>query len=110
MNAAGPAWERLQIDPRSATFPAAATVAGEPIWVFAVSDGFRGVAEMCPHERRSLGEARLVGDGKMVRCAYHNYTFKLANGSGVNCPGFRIAVYAIKEEDGALYAQPVPVS
>jgi nitrite reductase/ring-hydroxylating ferredoxin subunit len=99
-------WERLEVDPRSAAFPAAASVAGTPIWVFAVGDGFRGVQEMCPHEQRSLGEARLVGDAKMVRCAYHNYTFKLANGSGVNCPGFRIAVYAIKEEGGALYAQP----
>lgn len=109
MNAAGP-WERLEIDPHTATFPAPATVAGDPIWVFAVGDGFRGVQEMCPHERRSLSEARLVGDAKMVRCSYHNYTFKLSNGSGVNCPGFRIAVYAIKEEDGALFAQAVPAS
>jgi nitrite reductase/ring-hydroxylating ferredoxin subunit len=46
----------------------------------------------------------------MLRCAYHNYTFKLANGSGVNCPGFRISVYQIKEEDGGLFAQPVPAS
>jgi nitrite reductase/ring-hydroxylating ferredoxin subunit len=105
-----PAWERLEIDPRSATFPAAASVAGEPIWVFHLSDGFRGVQAMCPHEQRSLGEARLVGDQKMLRCAYHNYTFKLANGSGVNCPGFRISVYQIKEEDGGLFAQPVPAS
>jgi nitrite reductase/ring-hydroxylating ferredoxin subunit len=110
MSAGEPGWERLEIDPRSATFPAAASVAGQAIWVFAVSGGLRGVQEMCPHEQRSLGEARLVGDGKMVRCAYHNYTFKLANGSGVNCPGFRIAVYAVKEEDGALFAQPVAAS
>jgi nitrite reductase/ring-hydroxylating ferredoxin subunit len=105
-----PAWERLEIDPRSATFPAAASVGGAPIWVFAVNGGFRGVQEMCPHERRSLREARLVVDAKMVRCAYHNYTFKLTNGGGVNCPGFRIAVYEVKEEDGALYAQPVSAS
>jgi nitrite reductase/ring-hydroxylating ferredoxin subunit len=103
-------WERLEIDPRSATFPAAASVGGEPIWVFAVRDGFRGVQSMCPHEQRSLGDGRLVGDEKMLRCAYHNYTFKLANGVGVNCPGFRIAVYQIKEEDGTLFAQPVPAS
>jgi nitrite reductase/ring-hydroxylating ferredoxin subunit len=41
----------------------------------------------------------------MVRCAFHNYTFELTNGSGVNCPGFRIAVYEIKEEDGTLLAR-----
>jgi nitrite reductase/ring-hydroxylating ferredoxin subunit len=107
MNAAPEAWEALEIDPHSATFPAKAAVAGVPIWVFRVDDGFRGVQEFCPHEQRSLETARIVGDATMVRCGYHNYTFKLGNGAGVNCPGYRIAVYQIKEEDGTLLARAV---
>lgn len=101
-------WEALEIDPASATFPAKAAVAGLPIWVFRVNQGFRGVQERCPHEQQSLEDAHLVGNATMVRCAYHNYTFKLANGAGVNCPGFHIAVYRIKEEDGTLFAQRIP--
>jgi nitrite reductase/ring-hydroxylating ferredoxin subunit len=101
----GTGWEALELDPRSATFPAKASVAGEPVWVFRIKDGFRGVQEFCPHDRRSLESAAIVGNATMVRCSFHNYTFKLSNGTGVNCPGFRIAVYAIKEEDGRLFAQ-----
>jgi nitrite reductase/ring-hydroxylating ferredoxin subunit len=110
MSEPAPEWEALELDPGSATFPARAFVAGQPIWVFRLHDAYRGVQDMCPHERRSLGEARIVGGESMVRCAFHNYTFKLANGVGVNCPGFRIAVYQIKEEGGKLFAQSVPAS
>ena len=107
MNEPPAEWEALAIDPGTATFPAKAAVAGRPIWVFRVNDGFRGVQERCPHEQQSLEDAHLAGNATMVRCAYHNYTFKLADGAGVNCPGFRIAVYRIKEERGTLFAQPV---
>ena len=108
MNGDAAGWEALEIDPQTAAFPARAVVAGLTIWVFRVNAGFRGVQEFCPHEQQSLAEAHIVGNAAMIRCAYHNYTFKLADGAGVNCPGFRIAVYAIKEEDGALFAQPLP--
>lgn len=104
----GTGWEALELDPQSATFPAKAIVAGEPVWVFRIKDGFRGVQEFCPHDRRSLESAAIVGNATMVRCSFHNYTFKLSNGAGVNCPGFRITVYAIKEEDGRLFAQAAP--
>lgn len=105
MSEAAADWEALEVDVQSATFPAAAVAGGVPIWVFRVADGFRGVQEFCPHEQRSLGAARIVGEATMVRCAYHNYTFKLADGRGVNCPGFRIAVYDVKEEDGRLFVR-----
>jgi nitrite reductase/ring-hydroxylating ferredoxin subunit len=106
MNGPGAGWEKLAIDPAAAAFPAPAHVAGVPMWVFRIGAGFRGVQEMCPHERQSLGEASLAGGEKMIRCAYHNYTFKLADGKGVNCPGFSIAIYEIKEEAGRLFARP----
>jgi nitrite reductase/ring-hydroxylating ferredoxin subunit len=43
----------------------------------------------------------------MIRCAQHNYTFKLSDGKGVNCPGFKIKVYEVKREDGALFARTI---
>lgn len=99
------AWERLDVDPAVATFPVHAVCGGKSIWIFQVGDGFRGVQDTCPHVERSLGTARIVGDGKMVRCSFHNYTFKLDTGAAVNCPGYRITVYDVREHDSTLFAQ-----
>jgi nitrite reductase/ring-hydroxylating ferredoxin subunit len=102
----GSAWHVLEgIDPQATTFPAAATFDGEPIWIFQTGLGLRGVSELCPHDNRSLGTARIVGNASMIRCSHHNYTFKLMNGMGVNCPGYRIAVYEVKEENRVLLAR-----
>jgi len=102
------AWEPLAIDPAHAQFPARAVCGGQPIWVLRTNDGFRGIQETCPHDGRPLESATIVGNGAMVRCIYHNYTFKLSSGAGVNCPGFRIAVYDIREHDGQLFAAATP--
>jgi nitrite reductase/ring-hydroxylating ferredoxin subunit len=56
----------------------------------------------------TLIDAQLMGNSTMIRCAQHNYTFRLADGKGVNCPGFRIKVFDVKSEDGALYARALP--
>jgi nitrite reductase/ring-hydroxylating ferredoxin subunit len=109
MNETG-AWDALDVDPAAATFPVQALCAGKPIWIFQIGDGYRGVQDICPHAERSLGLAHIVGNGKMVRCSFHNYTFKLENGAGVNCPGFSIAVYEIREQNGALFAKERPYS
>ncbi len=101
-------WKVLDVDPETATFPLAVRFEDEPIWVHRTPDGFRGVQETCPHEHRTLGTARIVGNGSMIRCGYHNYTFKLMNGAGVNCPGYRIAVYEIKEQNRTLLARRCP--
>jgi nitrite reductase/ring-hydroxylating ferredoxin subunit len=98
-------WERLDIDLATAVFPVRALYRGTPMWVFRIGERFRGVQDTCPHVERSLGTARIVGEGKMLRCTFHNYTFKLENGAGVNCPGYRIVVYDVYEHDGILFAQ-----
>ena len=49
--------------------------------------------------------AELTANDTMVRCPLHVFTFKLSDGKGVNCPGFRVKVYEIKEENGALYGR-----
>lgn len=105
------AWRALDgIDPETATFPLSVPFDDEPIWIFRTESGFRGVQDACPHDNRTLGTARIVGAGAMIRCSYHNYTFKLMNGAGVNCPGYRIAVYEIKEENRTLLVRRCPLS
>ena len=99
-----PDWLPLDIDPEHATFPVSVTLGGKPVLIFRTATGFRGIQERCPHDDRSFVNARIIGDGKMVRCTYHNYTFKLESGRGVNCPGYSIAVYDVIERDGALFA------
>ncbi|MEN3363457.1 MAG: hypothetical protein V7606_731 [Burkholderiales bacterium] len=101
-------WEKIDVvDPASCTYPARARVAGEPIFIFEVKNGYRGVERACPHLQKSLHDAALMGNGTMIRCAQHSYTFKLADGKGVNCPGHRLRVFDIKVEDGRFFGRPV---
>jgi nitrite reductase/ring-hydroxylating ferredoxin subunit len=101
-------WQRLDgLDPVAGSFPARAKLDGEGILVFRTPDGFRGVERTCPHLKSTLIDATLVGNGAMIRCAQHNYTFKLADGRGVNCPGFRVKIYEVRPEDGSLFARAI---
>lgn len=89
----------------TATYPVRATIGGEGIVVFRTKTGFRGVQRACPHMQATMMNAQLVANETMVRCSFHAYTFKLADGKGINCPGFWIKVYEIKEENGTLYGR-----
>ncbi len=46
----------------------------------------------------------------MIRCGLHAYTFKLADGNGVNCPGYRIAVYEVMSDGSRLMGRRIDVS
>jgi nitrite reductase/ring-hydroxylating ferredoxin subunit len=100
-------WHLLDgLQPGTATFPARARAGAELLLVFATGERmYRGVQRSCPHLHESLADAVLMGGGTMLRCAKHNFIYKLADGKGVNCPGFRIKVFDVKEEDGRLYAR-----
>jgi nitrite reductase/ring-hydroxylating ferredoxin subunit len=101
-------WQILAgLRPDGASFPARAKLEGEGIVVFRTQAGFRGVQRSCPHMQATMMNAELIANETMVRCPLHVYTFKLADGKGVNCPGFRLKVYEIKEENGALYGRSV---
>lgn len=104
-------WELLAgLDPKTASFPARARVNGEWILVFRTGTGFRGTQRACPHMGASLQDAQLMGGGTMVRCAQHVFTYKLSDGKGVNCPGYAIKVFEIKEEGGQLFGRLVESS
>ncbi len=99
-------WQTLAgLHPEATKFPARASIAGEGIIVFRAKTGFRGVQRSCPHMQATLMNAELVSNDTMIRCFLHAFTYRLSDGKGVNCPGFRIRVYEIMEENGILYGR-----
>ena len=88
-------------------FPARAKLDGEGIVILQTKTGLRGVQRNCPHLQGTMMNAELIANDTMVRCPLHVYTFKLSDGKGVNCPGFRLKVYEIKEENGVLFGRSV---
>lgn len=96
-------WQVLEgLDPATAVFPARARLEGETIVILRTKTGYRGVERRCPHMQATMMNAELAGNDTMVRCPLHVFTFKLSDGKGVNCPGFRIKVYEVKAENGVL--------
>jgi nitrite reductase/ring-hydroxylating ferredoxin subunit len=100
-------WHPLDVDPATAEFPVRARCDSEQILVFKTKDGFRGTARVCPHQFFPLADAILQGNETMVRCRRHSYVFRLSDGRPVNCQGYRLKVYEIKNENGALFVRAV---
>jgi nitrite reductase/ring-hydroxylating ferredoxin subunit len=99
-------WQPLAgVDAINATFPTRAKLGEEWIIVFRTATGLRGTQRACPHQQSTMMDAVEMGGGAMLRCPRHNYVFRLADGRGVNCPGYRLTVYEIREEAGVLYAR-----
>jgi nitrite reductase/ring-hydroxylating ferredoxin subunit len=86
-------------------FPARGRMGGEGIIVFRTKDGFRGTERACPHMKATMLQAELTADDTMVRCTLHVFTFRLSDGKGVNCPGFRLKLFEIKQAGTALYGR-----
>ena len=95
------------VHPENATFPARAEVAGEKVVVFRQDDRYWAVQRFCPHQRTDFSRGVIVGNGSMVRCGLHAYTFRLSDGRGVNCPGYEIEVYEVVRQDDRLKARKV---
>jgi len=101
-------WTALEgIDLANAVFPVSATVDGKNIWIFRLNDGYRGVQEHCPHQKVSLGNAKLISNETMIRCALHGYTFRLKDGSPFNCRSAPIEVYEVRSENNVLLVRPI---
>ena len=102
------AWMVVEgVDPEGAAFPVRAQLGREGIVVFRVADGYRAVQRSCPHQNTDFSRGLIVGDGAMLRCGLHAYTFKLSDGSGVNCPGYKIDVYEVTQDGDRLMARRV---
>jgi nitrite reductase/ring-hydroxylating ferredoxin subunit len=99
-------WQLLiGLHPETTKYPARANIAGESIVIFRTKTGFRGVQRSCPHMQATMMNAELVANDSMIRCPLHVFTFRLSDGKGVNCPGFRVRIYEVKQEGGALYGR-----
>ena len=86
-------------------YPARASIEGVGIVVLKTKSGYRGVQRSCPHMQGTMMNAELVANDTMVRCPLHVFTFRLSDGKGVNCPGFKVTIYEIKEEDGKFFGR-----
>jgi nitrite reductase/ring-hydroxylating ferredoxin subunit len=97
----------LRLDGVAATLgpPRRARCGDDAILIFETPAGLRGVAERCPHADYSLVGADVLAGGELLRCNFHNFIFRLADGGGANCLGYRLDVFDVKEEDGALYGR-----
>jgi nitrite reductase/ring-hydroxylating ferredoxin subunit len=99
-------WRTLAgLHPENTTYPARASFDGQGIVIFKTKTGFRGVQRSCPHMQATMLKSYLTADDTMVRCHLHVFTFRLSDGKGVNCPGYLVKVYEIKEENGVLYGR-----
>jgi nitrite reductase/ring-hydroxylating ferredoxin subunit len=102
------AWQPIVgIDVADAAFPAAGTIGDADVVVFRTATGYRASARACPHQYADMLVATLTDEDATLRCPIHGFTFRLADGRGVNCPGFVLKVYEVIERDGALLARPV---
>ncbi len=104
----GEDWSPIDgVDPEKTGFPARAEVDSEKVVVFRIGHKFCAVQRHCPHQNTDFSRGLIVGDGTMIRCGLHAYTFKLADGNGVNCPGYQIAVYDVMRDGSRLLGRRV---
>ena len=107
--ATGDDWQLMDaLDHATAEFPARAKFGDEGIVIFRNGVGYFGVQRTCPHQGASMMTAVLQGNGSLLRCTRHSFVFRTANGDPVNCPGFRLKMYAVKEEGGRLFVRESP--
>ena len=98
-------WQLLDGVAPAGSFPARARYGDESIVIFRTKHGYRGTSRACPHMFATMLKAELAVNETMVRCPLHVFTFRLSDGKGVNCPGFRLDIYEVEERGGALYAR-----
>lgn len=87
---------RIALDPECLPLPGMRTVLnlhGHSIAIFGMQDGWRAIADSCPHQGASLAGGK-VQDGA-VQCPAHGLRFDLATGCLRQAPGLRVAVYPI---------------
>ena len=85
-------------------------VCGQTTLALSYKDGrFAAISGVCNHIGGPLGEGRL--DGDYVVCPWHYWKFHHRTGRGE--PGYegdQVATYAVKVEDGRVFADLTPVT
>jgi nitrite reductase/ring-hydroxylating ferredoxin subunit len=74
---------------------------GSEVLVLTAAGVLYAIQRKCPHEGAPLERGQVWN--KMIRCGQHAFTFDLETGEGLNCPGYSIERYAVREEDGKIF-------
>ena len=74
---------------------------GSEVLVLTAAGVLYAIGRKCPHEAAPLERGQVWN--KMIRCGQHAFTFDLETGEGLNCPGYSIERYAVREEDGKIF-------
>jgi nitrite reductase (NADH) small subunit len=76
-------------------------VGGTKVGLFRTPEGLFAINNVCPHRGAPLNDG-FVHNGA-VTCPWHQWDFKLNDGTCVNVPNVRIAAYPAEERDGTIW-------
>jgi nitrite reductase/ring-hydroxylating ferredoxin subunit len=74
---------------------------GSEVLVLTAGGVLYAIGRKCPHEGAPLERGQVWE--KMIRCGQHAFTFDLETGEGLNCPGYSIERYDVREQDGKIF-------
>jgi len=68
------------------------------IAVFRLGDDFFAVNNACPHKGASLCDGEIVIQDRLVRCPWHHWNWRLADGTLESDPRQRLRTYEVAVE------------
>ena len=80
------------------------TVEGKDVALFNVDGTVYAIEDACLHHGMSLGTSKL--EGKIVTCRSHGWRYDVTTGSTVHVPGYGVATFPVKVEDGKILVDP----
>jgi len=75
--------------------------AGRALAVFNVEGAYYALDNTCSHRGGPLGEGDL--EGTVVSCPWHAWRWDVTSGANVNNPAVRVACFAVRVQDGAIF-------
>jgi nitrite reductase/ring-hydroxylating ferredoxin subunit len=76
------------------------TIAGKEVALFNVDGTIFAIDDSCLHHGLSLGSSKV--EGKVVTCRGHGWKYDVTTGSTLSSPGYGVASYPVKVEDGKI--------
>jgi len=70
--------------------------------IFRVGDDFFAVSNACPHKGASLCEGEILIEDKIVRCPWHHWNWRLADGSLQSDPRQRLRTLEVAVDGDEL--------
>ncbi len=72
--------------------------------VFNVEGTYYAIYNTCPHEGGPLGEGHVKGF--VVSCPWHDLSFDIRNGQGIDGGGYCVGSYEVRVQDQDLFIGP----